>query len=146
MSFMGFNHGVNIIAYKKNNHRFGMCAAWCMLVDYDKAMMLLGEQSDTGNNIEKGDIIGISGLSKGQKDIALHFGNNHSLSEDKFALIDFIEDDSAILIPNAKTSMVARVIDIIHTNENPLDNLIYVEFIKTSENENVKFLSFEEMR
>ena len=42
--------------------------------------------------------------------------------------------------------MVARVIDIIHTNENPLDNLIYVEFIKTSENENVKFLSFEEMR
>ena len=68
------------------------------------------------------------------------------MSEDKFALIDFIEDDSAILIPNAKTSMVARVIDIIHTNENPLDNLIYVEFIKTSENENVKFLSFEEMR
>lgn len=145
MGFKGFNHGVNIIAFKKNNHMFGMCAAWCMLTDYDKAMMLLGEQSDTGNNIKKGDIIGISALSKKQKDIALHFGDNHSLSVNKFDGIDYIEDNGAILIPNARTTMVAKVIDVLHTKENPLDNLIYVEFIKTSENNDEKFLSFEEM-
>lgn len=144
MGFKGFNHGVNVIAYEKDGKKYGMCAAWCMLVDYDKAMMLLGGQSDTGNNIKEGDVIGISALSIEQKSIGAHFGSNHSLSFDKFSGVDYILDGTAILIPNARASMKGKVIEVIHTKENPEDNLVYVELFDEKENENTKFLAFED--
>ena len=75
-----FTMGANVVTSYKNKKFCAMTCAWAMMCDYDKLMMLLGNQSDTGRQIKKGDIIGVSALSKGQATIAKHFGDNHSLS------------------------------------------------------------------
>ena len=60
---MLFDYSVRVIAYEKNNNKYGMTCAWFMPADYDKLLCLLGTQSITGHNIQKGDIIGFSILS-----------------------------------------------------------------------------------
>lgn len=133
MSFTAFNYGVNVIAFTKNGKAYGMTCAWSMQVDYDKALMLLGSQSVTGRNIEKGDIVGISALSKSQLNDALFIGDNHSDNIDKFENIKTINDESAILLEGSSRLIKARVIDVIHLDKIEVDNLIYLEFIDTKE-------------
>lgn len=145
MSLQAFNQGVNVLAYTKDNKSLGMTFAWGMMVDYDKIMMLIGEQSDTGNNVKIGDIVGVSALNKKQINIALQLGDNHSLSTKKFEGIAITKNDSAILINEAKVQMVVKVIDIIHTKENPNDNLIYGLILSSEVNES-EFLSAQEMK
>ena len=56
-------------------------------------------------------LIGISCLSSSQKDVALHFGEEHSLSFNKFDNILFTNNDGALLIKNAKSQFVCEVLD-----------------------------------
>lgn len=135
MGFNAFKYGANIIAYEKDEKKYGMCCAWSTQVDYDKIVCLLGSQSVTGKNIKKGDIIGVSALAYNQENIAFKLGDNHSDVTDKFETIDYEKDDNAILIKNAARIMKVEVIDVLHLKEIEEDNLIYGRIIKSVKND-----------
>ena len=110
-----------------------------------KILLLLGSQSDTGNNIKVGDIIGISCLSSSQKDVALHFGEEHSLSFNKFDNISFTNDDGALLIKNAKSQFVCEVLDCRYLKGNDEDHLIQVKILKEKICKELDFLEMSSM-
>ncbi len=139
------NLGVNVVAYKKNNHLFGMTCAWMTMVDYDKLVMLLGSQSDTAHALKEGDIIGISALSSSQEDVANNFGNHHSLETNKFESVSYDIDNGAILIKDAKTRLKCRVFNIDRVKGNDEDFLVFVEVIDSKIDENLKFLQKESL-
>ena len=134
------DHSVNVIAYEKDGKTYSMCAAWCMNVDYDKLMCLLGSQSVTGNNIKKGDIIGFSSLGINQKNIAERIGSNHSNTFNKLDGIDYKLDEGAILISNAKTMSKCLVLDVLHPKGIEVDNLLYLKILSTDFNDEEVFL------
>lgn len=131
------DHSVNVIAYKKDNVNYAMCAAWCMNADYDKLLCLLGNQSVTGHNIKKGDIVGFSSLNKNQKDIAEKIGGSHSNEEDKLKGIDVLFYDNAIVINNACSMLKCEVIDVLHLDGIEKDNLLYLRIIDGKNNDGV---------
>lgn len=139
------NLGVNVIAFEKNNHKYGMTCAWLTMVGYDEIVMLIGSQSDTGHHIEINDIIGISSLANNQEEIALNFGDHHSSIDDKFINKNYYLDDGAILIEGAKGQMKCQVFDIKRVKGNNEDFLIFVKVLKSKIDENKKFLSRENM-
>lgn len=139
------NLGVNVIAFEKNNHKYGMTCAWLTMVGYDEIVMLIGSQSDTGHHIEIDDIIGISSLADNQEEIALNFGDHHSSIDDKFINKNYYLDDGAILIEGAKGQMKCQVFDIQRVKGNNEDFLIFVKVLKSKIDENKKFLSRENM-
>lgn len=136
--------GNNAIAYKKNGNRYGMVCAWATQVDYEKIAMLLGSQSVTGKNLEVGDVVGVSALSKGQKDISLQIGSKHSDKVDKFAGVDIIEENSAILIQNAKIQMVCKVEKIMHLSDEE-DRFIIFKVLSSKVDKSKEFLALNEV-
>ncbi len=135
MKFKSLDHAVNVLAYKKDNINYAMTCAWCMNVDYDKLICLMGAQSVSGNNLKKGDILGFSALAKNQLEIALALGDNHSNSVDKLNNIDYYLNDNAILINNALLQYRCIVKEIIHLEGIEDDNLVYLQIIEGNENE-----------
>lgn len=144
MGFNAMDYSVTVVAYEKENVKRGMCCAWAMQVDYDKLMCLLGEQSDTGKHLKKGDIIGVSVLGKNQKDIAIHFGEGHSDQEDKFRGISMEQTNSALTVPKASRQMICKVLDVLHLNKIEKDHLVYLEVVAAKENNN-DFLHYSEL-
>ena len=140
MSLIAFNYGANIVAFRKGDNNYGMCCSWATQVDYDKLCLLIGQQSVTGNNIEVGDIIGVSSLSTSQKLIAENFGEGHSDQVDKFIDLDYILKEQAILIDRAKVRMIVKVVDIIRLEGIEADKMIYGKIIEYKENETLEFL------
>lgn len=144
MSFHAFLMGNNVIAYKKENKEYGMVCAWASMVDYGHITMLLGSQSVTGNNLSVGDVVGVSALSKGQKDISLLIGGAHSNEVDKFKNIAILEKNTAILIQNAKTMMVCKVEKIMKlVDEN--DHFIVLKILESTSDKKKEFLSLNEV-
>lgn len=143
------NQGVNVVAFEKNNIKFAATIAWSMQVDYDKILLLMGSQSDTGNNIEKGQIIGVSALAKNQIEISEKIGQNHSKTTDKLIGINYVEEkidghqETAITIVDAANQMVVEVVDVIHLKEIEEDNLIYGKVLKTK-NTDKEYLSMSD--
>ncbi len=129
------DHSVNIIAYEKNDTKYAMCCAWSMMVDYDKVLSLLGFQSVTGKNLSKGDRVGFSCLSQGQKNIAEALGDRHSNEVDKLDGIDYKNDNGAIVVLGAMTNCVCEVIDILHLEGIEEDNLLYLKVLSCEEND-----------
>ena len=129
MAFTAFNHSVSVVGFVRRNQKYCMTCAWAMQVDYDKIMMLIGSQSVTGSKILKGDILGVSALSKYQKDIALKIGEAHSDETDKLEGIQYQISEDAIYILNASRIMKVRVLDVLHLPGIAEDNLIYCEII-----------------
>jgi len=140
MSLKAFNYGANAVCLVKNNYKYGMICSWAMQVDYDKILLLIGSQSITGQMIEKGDIIGVSALSKGQDDILNILGEGHSNVIDKFAKLDYFIDSGAILINNASINMIIEVTDVLHLPGIEEDKLIY-GFIKSYKVNNFPMLT-----
>ena len=136
--------GNNVIAYQKNGTKYGMTCAWSTMIDYDHVVMLLGSQSSTGNNLEVGDIVGVSALAKGQKDISLQLGEGHSDQLDKFENISISFNKTAILVDKAKVQMVCEVEKIMHIVD-PNDNFVVLKVISQNVDKNVEFLSLEEV-
>ena len=132
---MLYDYSVSVIAYQKNDNKYGMTCAWFMPADYDKMLCLLGTQSVTGHNIQKGDIIGMSILSANQADVANKMGDKHSNEVDKFIGLDYEVKDSAILVNNASRKMVCKVIDVLHLEGIEADNLIYLNILSNEEND-----------
>ena len=139
------NAGVNIVALEKNEHKYGMTCAWMMQVDEDQLLMLLGQQSETANIIEEGDIIGVSALSIGQVEIATKFGTKHSRKTNKFLGIQYENEDGALLIRKASKVMKCEVIKIGHIYDNDEDLLVQVKVLSMESN-NKNFLSMTEYR
>ena len=130
---MIYDYSVSVIAFEKDNRKFGMTCAWFMPADYDKLLCLLGTQSVTGHNINKGDIIGVSILGVDQANIATKIGDKHSDEVDKFIDVNYEQKDTAILINNAPRKMVCKVIDVLHLEGIEADNLIYLNILSNEE-------------
>lgn len=143
MDYRVIDHSVCVIAYKKNNISYAMTCAWAMMVDYDKIVCLLGEQSVTGKNICKGDKIGVSTLAIDQKNVALKLGDNHSDKTDKLNGIKYSLNETAITIDSSKTEMLCEVIDILHLNGIESDNLLYLRILDKKQNDKI-FLHMED--
>jgi len=144
MSFHGVLQGCNAVCYLKDNKLYGMTCAWVSMVDYDVISLLLGGQSDTGNNIKVGDVIGVSALAKSQKDIAIKLGSEHSKLVNKFTDIDYKAEGSAVIINHARTQMVCVVKKILHLNNNE-DNFLVCQILSHKENKKLEFLSLEDV-
>ena len=100
-------------------------------------MMLIGGQSETGNNLEVNDIVGISALACGQEAISRIFGMHHSSKVDKFAHVNYEAHDCALLIKDAKVIMKAKVVDIKDLDG---DHLITFEVLNHQDRNDVDFL------
>ncbi len=134
------NLGVNIVAYKKNDIKYGMTCVWMMQVDEDQLLMLLGSQSETANHLTEGDIIGISALAIGQEEIARKFGSTHSRKVNKFYDVNYEEEESALFICKASRIMKCEVMKIGRIVDNDEDYLVQVRVLSKEINNN-NFLS-----
>lgn len=143
MSLIAFRSGANVLAYEKNNIKYGMVCAWATMVDYSSVAMLVGSQSVTGNNLKVGDIVGISALSSDQKNISDLIGSSHSNEEDKFKNIKYHRKNQAILIDEAKVNLYCEVTKILHLDENSDDNFIVFKVIEHKCDDNKEFLPLE---
>ena len=139
------NSGVNIVAFKINEHKYGMTCAWMMQVDEDQLLMLLGSQSETANRIEEDDIIGISSLALGQEEIAELFGTKHSRKINKFSKILYEEEDGALMISKSSNMMKCEVISVGRIVDNDEDFLVQVRVISRANN-NKPFMSMVDYR
>ena len=137
-----FVMGCNVIALEKNNRKYGMVCAWAQMIGYDKIMMLIGSQSDTGKILEIGDIVGVSALDKAQEKISNFIGSKHSTKVDKFKDISITCVNSAILIDNAKTQSVCIVKDILHLEGIEEDNLVILDIKEIKTDETKDFLIY----
>lgn len=144
MGLRAFRSGCNVLALTKNNKKYGMVCAWATMIDYDKVAMLVGGQSVTGKVLEIGDIVGVSALADGQKDIAFKLGENHSDIGNKFEGIELINDESALLVKNAKCLMTCKVLKI-EKLINPEDSFIVLEVLRHKSDKKKDFLSLEEV-
>ena len=128
------NSGVNIVAFRKYDHKYGMTCAWMMQADEDQLLMILGSQSETANRLEVGDIIGVSALALGQEEIAKTFGTKHSRKFNKFSNILYEEEDGALLISKASKIMKCEVLHIGRLYENDEDFLVQVRVLSRLNN------------
>ncbi len=144
MGLKAMDYCVTVVAFEQNGKQKGMACAWAMQVDYDKLLCLLGAQSDTGNSIFKGDIIGVSVLDQNQKELAIHFGEGHSNQVDKFKNVDIHKNGTAITLPNASREFVCKVLDVLHLEKIESDNLLYLEIVSVKENGD-HFLHYSEL-
>ena len=142
MSKYPFVMGCNVIAFEKGSTKYVMTCAWAQMIGFDKIMMLIGSQSDTGKVLEAGDIVGVSALSSDQEDISNFIGSRHSTKIDKFKNITCKFDGTAILIKGAKTQSVCVVKEILHLDGIKEDNLVILDIIKINVDEDKEFLLF----
>lgn len=144
MSLRAFRSGCNVIATRRNGKNYGMVCAWATMIDYDKIGMLVGSQSVTGKMLAPGDLVGVSALAEGQKEIAVKLGENHSNVGDKFAGIEVEEKGDAVLIKDAKCQMVCEVKKIVKLVD-PRDNFVVMQVLSSTSDKEKQFLSLEEV-
>ncbi len=140
MNLHAFNAGCNIVGFRKNDIKYGMCCAWAQMLDYDRLGMLIGAQSVTGSVLEPGDQIGVSGLATGQENIARRLGEGHSDQTDKFSGIAFDCVGSAILIAGARTRMVCEVVEVMRFADVEADRYVVMKVLSYEQNESTPFL------
>lgn len=144
MSLRAFRSGCNVLALSKNDKKYGMVCAWATMIDHDKVGMLVGGQSVTGKVLKVGDIVGVSALADGQKDIAVKLGENHSNVGNKFEGIELVQDQTALLVKNAKCQMVCEVLKIEKLID-PEDSFVLLHVLRHASDKNKEFLSLEEV-
>lgn len=144
MSLRAFRSGCNVLALTKNDKKYGMVCAWATMIDYDKVGMLIGGQSVTGKVLEVGDVVGVSALADGQKDIAVKLGENHSDECNKFKGIEFENDETALLVKNAKCLMTCKVLKIEKLID-PNDSFVILKVLRHKADIKKGFLSLEEV-
>ena len=143
MSKYPFVMGCNVIALNKNGRDYGMTCAWAQMIGFDKIMMLIGSQSDTGKVIESGDIVGVSALNSDQEKISNYIGSTHSKKVEKFKDIEVERINSAILIKGAKTRSICIVKEILHLEGIEEDNLVILDIKEIESSDDKKFLLYE---
>lgn len=144
MSDKLFINGANVIIKETQDQIYGMTCAWTSQVDYYKAIMLIGSQSETGKQLKIGDVVSISGLASTQKEIAIQIGTNHS-SMGKFKDIDFDIFNNVKVIKGAKTYLKCKIIDIMHLKGIEEDNLVYLDVVNFEDHPDKEFLSYKDI-
>lgn len=145
MSLHAFYVGCNIVGIQKKGVHYGMCCGWAQMIDYDRITMLLGAQSVTGKALEKGDIVGVSALAEGQKDIALKMGDAHSDQINKWEGISYHIDETALLVDDARVQMKCRVLAIYHLEGIEADAFVDLKVLNYVQQEDRAFLSAYEV-
>jgi len=140
MSDSLFNHTLSIISFIKNNKIYAGTFAWSCNVGYEEFITLMGSQSNTGNILEIGDIVGLNVCSKEQINLAVKIGDTHSNDINKLENVSYNIDRNAILIDNSKINCIAKVKNIIHLEGIEEDNLVYFEILNINDNKNLDFL------
>lgn len=135
--------GVNVVGVLKEKKAFMMTCAWMTQVGYDQLICLICEQSQTGKILKIGDMIGVSSLTKDQKEIASFIGENHSLEVNKYD--DYVtNENNALLIKDARVNMICQVVKIIHLEGIEEDNLVYLKVLKVTTNNDLPFLTMDD--
>ncbi|MEG0977950.1 MAG: hypothetical protein RSD40_02040 [Bacilli bacterium] len=130
-----FVQGANILILEKNDKLYGMTFARGMLSDYNSALLLIGEQSETGKQLEIGDEISVSCLAAGQGDIASLFGEKHTSEINKFAdMTMFTKFADRLVIKNAAKLTLMKIRDIKFINVGTKDKLVICDIIKFRKN------------
>ena len=135
--------GCNVIALNKDGKNYGMTCAWTQMIGYDKLMMLIGSQSETGDILAIGDVVGVSGLASDQEKISTFIGTHHSKKCDKFKNIKYKTNGSAILIDGAKTQSICTVENIMHLKDIEEDRLVILRINESNNDEKKEFLLYK---
>lgn len=138
-----FANSVSVVTLNKGGKFYAMTCAWATQIDFDRFVMCLGGQSDTGNSIKVGDVIGVSALSDDQANLGIRIGSSHSFKTDKHFDGVFEEVDGAYLVKGAKTKIVGEVIYLDHYKESIEDNIIQVKVLKGSIDPRKEFLVYK---
>lgn len=141
MTLHAFCAGCNIVGILKNGTSYGMCCAWAQMIDYDRITMLLGAQSLTGKVLEKGDIVGVSALAAGQKEIAHLMGDAHSDQLNKWNKVSYRADETALLVNGSRVQMKCQVLAIHHLDGIEADAFIDLKVLEYVQDEDQEFLS-----
>lgn len=139
-----FANGVNVIALAKEGKFYAMTCAWATQIDYDRFVMCIGGQSDTGKALKIGDIVGVSPLSDKQEQIGIAIGSFHSSDTDKKKLADFELLDGAYVVKGAKNQLAGKVLYIEHFPQAPNDSIVQIQVLNAKEDKNASFLTFKE--
>ncbi len=143
MSDRPFVNGANVIIKVDGEKIFGMTCAWACQVDYSKALMLIGSQSETGKHLKVGDIVSVSGLASSQKEIGETIGTNHS-SANKFKNIELVDFNGVKAIKGAKTISKCKIIDIMHLKGIEEDNLVYLDILNFKDDPSKDFITYKD--
>lgn len=139
------DHSISVVGFKKNETNYVATYAWSTQVDYDKIVILIGSQSETGKILEKKQLIGISVLNNEQAEIANQLGSSHSTASDKLRNINYtVDSTNAITINEASRRMIVEVMEIYHLPEIEEDSLVYCRIISVEANKR-PFLHIETM-
>lgn len=139
MSYHALALGANVVTLAKDGRFCAMTCAWATTVDYDKIVLLIGSQSETGNMMAKGDVIGVSALAESQGSIAEKIGSVHSLTVDKKSLAQFEQLEGAFVVRDAKTQNKCIVVEDIRLPGLEEDHLIYARIVAHRENTDSRF-------
>lgn len=143
MSERPFINGANVLIKEDDDKIYGMTCAWACQVDYLKALMLVGSQSETGKQLKVGDIVSVSGLASNQKEIAEIIGTNHS-STNKFENIEFELFNGVKVIKGAKTYCKCKIVDIMHLKGIEEDNLVYLDILNFEDHPHKNFITYKD--
>lgn len=135
-------NGVNVLSLEKNGKFYAMTLAWATAIDYDRLIMCVGGQSDTGKALSKGDIVGFSALALDQKEMGDEIGSTHSSEANKKEMAPFEMYEGAYVIKGAVNEMVGKVVEIRHYPEAPEDNIVIVKIMNAKKNEKASFLVY----
>ena len=119
------DHGVNIVTLQKNTRVYAMTCAWAMQVDYDKIVLLIGSQSQTGQQIQEGDVLGISILNQDQMEVATRIGETHSVEIEKLQHISTMDLNGAIVLRDSNRVLRVKVSQVLRLKGIESDKLIY---------------------
>ena len=141
--FETFDHSVSIITVERQGKKYAMTCAWATQVGYEHLVCLIGSQSLTGRNIQKGDVIGISVLTKKQVELANRIGETHSNEVDKFK--DTFNYEGVNCYRNARRVLKCLVEDVLHLKDIEEDNLVFAKIIDEKELNNDEILHMSDM-
>ncbi|MCM1259571.1 MAG: flavin reductase [Prevotella sp.] len=140
MEYKAMDHGVNIVTIQKNMHLYAMTCAWAMQVDYDKIILLIGAQSQTGQQIQEGDVLGVSILNQEQIKVAVKVGETHSTEIEKLQGIATMNLNGAIVLTDSNRVLRVKVSQILHLEGIETDKLIYATITEGQELRQKPFL------
>ncbi|MFA6860769.1 MAG: flavin reductase [Bacilli bacterium] len=138
-----FANSVNVLTLEKNQKFYAMTLAWATQIDFDRFIMCVGGQADTGRQLQVGDKIGLSVLSPEEEKEAFKIGATHSTQTNKKEMADFELLNGVYVVKGAKNQLVGEVIKIDHYPEAIEDSIVQVKVLDAKINKEKDFLIYK---
>ncbi|MCU0722522.1 MAG: flavin reductase family protein [Planctomycetes bacterium] len=104
-------YGCYVVTTAWKGKRYGMTCCWATQTGPETILFCLGDQSSTKKAILKSRVFGVNVLARGQKDLALRFGEGRSEDEDKFRGAGAREGKLGVpLLPGCVKTVECRVV------------------------------------